>query len=377
MQAVIVGAGIGGLAAGLALSKIGWQIKVYERAPEIRTAGTGLIIWNNALQALERLGVKDEFQNQSYLTHASLFDQHGSLIVDGQKLPDSLRSLWVVHRSDLLAILSAKLEAHRITFNANCVRCEPKGDHALVHISDGRSVEADLVIAADGLHSRLRAGFGHADQPVYAGYTAWRAIIDYDSNKIVPGEFWGPHGRFGFVPMTKQRVLWFATKNALEGTHSPDGEKQETLRTFGTWHSSIAPLIHATDESAIIRNDVYDRAPITNWVKGRAALLGDAAHAMTPVLGQGACQALEDAVVLGACLQKTSDVEKALYEYQNYRVQRANFFVKYARIVGKLGQLRSQPFLTMRNMALTLSGIANGQMNSLDKLVSAPGVLNP
>lgn len=367
MHAVIIGAGIGGLAAGIALRNAGWQVTICERAQQIRSAGTGLIIWNNALKALQMLGLERAFRQISYATEGSLYSISGQPLIDAVQLPESMRSVSVVHRSELIKILADCLSADTIKLGAACTGYEQDQDHVRAQFTDGTRIEADLLVAADGLHSVLRRSIID-DRPVYAGYTAWRAVIHYDHDKISPGEFWGPHGRFGHVPMTEQRVLWFATQNAPAGQSAAHGEKQGVWRTFGSWHSSIASVIEATEDQDIIRTDIYDRTPIKRWLDGRTVLLGDSAHAMTPVLGQGACQAIEDAVVLGLCLQKFTNIHEALQQYQAIRSRRANFYVHYARIVGKLGQLRSGFFLRLRDFTLTSFCLADSQLKVLDRL---------
>lgn len=371
MRAVVIGGGIGGLAVGISLRNAGCEVKVHERAEGIRSGGAGLILWNNALRALDLLGIREEFENVSFKTDASLFDRKGRTILDGCKLPENLRAVRVVQRKDLLNLLFRRLGADQIQFNSACIEIEQDSQVVRACFSDGSKIEADLLIAADGLHSRLRSMIaGNGDSPVYAGYTAWRAITHYDFTRVKIGEFWGPQGRFGCVPMTEKRILWFATRNSAEGQHAKDSEKMEVFRTFSSWHESIGPLVNSTAESDVIRHDVYDRSPAKSWVHGRAALLGDAAHAMVPVLGQGACQALEDAIVLGECLRGRPEVRAALQKYQHARLARANYFVNYARIVGRLGQLRSAPLLALRDSALIHLKIANGQMLALDKLLS-------
>src|SRR5262249_16464657 len=150
--------------------------------------------------------------------------------------------------------------------------------------------------------------------PIYAGYTAWRAVASFDHIAVgdMWGESWGRGVRLGIAPLRNDQVYWFATKNAPESEKDVAGQvKPELLRLFGDWHAPIRALIEATDESKILRNDIYDLEPLPRWTDGRVALLGDAAHATTPNMGQGACQALEDAVVLGQCLRPDVDVVTA------------------------------------------------------------------
>ena len=138
--------------------------------------------------------------------------------------------------------------------------------------------------------------------------------------------------------MAHGEVYWFATQNAPAGTRAHGGEKAEVLRLFGSWHHPIAPLVEHTDASAVLRNDIYDRPPARTWSRGRVTLVGDAAHPMTPNLGQGACQALEDAVVLARALHAAPDVASAWQMYERTRRSRAAFITRASRRIGAMGQ---------------------------------------
>jgi len=154
--------------------------------------------------------------------------------------------------------------------------------------------------------------------------------------------------------MTQDRVYWYATSNAPEGERKPGNEKAGLAKIFKGWHTPIESLIDATDESAIFRNDIYDRPGLNKWGEGRVTLLGDAAHPMTPNLGQGACQALEDAVVLARCLSGSPDTASALADYETQRIPRANWFVNQSRQVGTIGQWQHPIAVTLRNALIKL-----------------------
>src|SRR5437588_2256134 len=169
------------------------------------------------------------------------------------------------------------------------------------------------------------------------------------------GETWGRGRRFGIVPMTAGRVYWFATSNAAEGGRDPHGKtRQALLQLFQGWHEPVEALIAAASENSILRNDIYDIDPLASYVQGRVSLLGDAAHPMTPNLGQGACQAIEDAVVLAACLATANDIKDALQEYDNRRVRRTARVVLQSRLAGDFCQLESPVTCTLRNWMLKL-----------------------
>lgn len=155
-------------------------------------------------------------------------------------------------------------------------------------------------------------------------------------------EAWGPGRRFGMVPIERGRVYWFATLNTPPGGRDEPRQARSTLlRLFGDWHLPIAALLEATPEEAILRNDILHRMPVRTWGTGRVTLLGDAAHPMTPNLGQGACQAIEDAVVLANCLRDAADPIQALRHYETRRIPRANGFVLGSLRLGRIAQWES------------------------------------
>ncbi len=183
--------------------------------------------------------------------------------------------------------------------------------------ADGNEVEGDVLVGADGLHSVVRARLHGYKPPRYAGYTAWRAVITAPDVPLCPGESWGRGARFGHARVPGGRVYVYATRNAPEGVHGPGGELAELRRIFGAWHDPIPALLTAMEGADILRNDILDRPALRRWGTGRITLLGDAAHPMTPNLGQGACQALEDAVVLARQMGSCGAVEPALRRYES------------------------------------------------------------
>jgi 2-polyprenyl-6-methoxyphenol hydroxylase-like FAD-dependent oxidoreductase len=167
------------------------------------------------------------------------------------------------------------------------------------------------------------------------------------------GEYWGRGARFGLVPLSQSRYYWFATRNAREGEQEDQaGRKHEVYSLFAHWYDSIPAIIKATPENAILRNDIYDRPPLSHWTRGCVTLVGDAAHPMTPNLGQGACQALEDALVLAHCLEQTTNVNVALQLYQARRIPHTTHIVKRSWSLGRVGQWHNPLACKLRDTSL-------------------------
>ncbi|HEU4326214.1 MAG TPA: FAD-dependent monooxygenase [Roseiflexaceae bacterium] len=376
MEAIVVGAGIGGLAAAIALREAGVDVAVYERAAELREVGAGLSLWPNAIRALDRLGLgpalsaigAPQFSGSirtssgrvlNYADHAQMVHRLGGPTV-------------VLHRAELQAALTERLGAGLIQTGAELTGLAQDERGVTASFADGRSARADLLIGADGLRSTVRRLLFDDRPPRYSGYSAWRGVaaVPHTPELLAQaGELWGYGSRFGLIPMSGGRVYWFAVANAPVGqSDGPRGRKQDVLDLVRGWTEPIKAVVAATDEASILRNDIYDRPPLRRWVDGRVALLGDAAHPMTPNLGQGACQALEDAVELGRCMHTSGHVEIGLLAYQTRRRDRANAIVRQSRGVGLVAQL-SHPLLCRLRDALMGAVPAEVQMRQLDWIV--------
>jgi 2-polyprenyl-6-methoxyphenol hydroxylase-like FAD-dependent oxidoreductase len=365
MRIAIVGGGIGGLAAGLALRLCGVDAHVYERAKAMTEVGAGLSLFANGVRALERLGLGEALQAQGTRSdRAAIFRPNGSRLLDLKLETLGTRfgtATLGIHRAELQRLLLAQLPPHALHLNAPCIGMTRLGDRILVRFADGSQAEADGVVGADGLHSIIRAQLHGSKRPRYAGYTAWRGVASVDAGRVthgerfipgerfVPGETWGRGMRFGVLPLGRGQVYWFATLNAPAGGRSADGEKAELLRRFGHWHDPIPALLKATPAAAILRNDIYDRDPLRTWGEGAVTLLGDAAHPMTPNLGQGANQALEDALVLADVLAALPDPAEGFRAYEQRRLARTRAIVLASRRFGTVAQWQNPFSVALRN----------------------------
>lgn len=346
MRAIVVGGGIGGLAAAMALRQAGIDVAVFERAGAYREVGAGLTLWPNAVRALAALGLQSQLDALAVpQLSGGIRTWRGDVLM--QTSIDEVRQRFgappvAVHRAELLAMLNDALSPNIVQLDSPLVRFTQDGDRVTATFADGRMERADVLIGADGLHSVVRAQLFGRRKPRYAGYSAWRAVARYELDRLpagMIGETWGCGARFGIVPMSGNRVYWFGTINAPEGQRNgAGGHKREVMELFGGWHAPIREVIAATDDAAILRNDIYDRPPLRHWTVGRVTLLGDAAHPMTPNLGQGACLAIEDAVVLARCLRESAHPAAGLRMYERERFARTNAIVQQSRQIGQVGQ---------------------------------------
>ncbi|MFC0627144.1 FAD-dependent oxidoreductase [Kribbella deserti] len=366
--AVVVGAGIGGVTAAAALSRRGWRVTLLERAPELGEVGAGISVWPKALQVLDGLGAKQR-----------LGDAGIDAVQGGLRRPDgrwlirvsgtAMEAPMMVHRARLHEAITATFPASvQIRTGVTVVGVEQDATSATVIGSAGEEFTADLVVAADGLRSVVRTALnpGHPG-PRYSGYTAFRGVAEVDRPDD-GGETWGRGYRFGYLPLVDGRVYWYATATApaqakpaqaKPAQAKPVQPELDVTELFQHWHDPIPALVGKTPPETVLRNDVYDLAlPLPPFVTGRVVLLGDAAHAMTPNLGQGACAAIQDAGVLAEQLERYGEQPAALESYDRIRRTATTKLVRRSRRLGVLGQVANPVAATTRDGVLALIGQA-------------------
>jgi 2-polyprenyl-6-methoxyphenol hydroxylase-like FAD-dependent oxidoreductase len=356
--AIIAGGGIGGLAAAVALGRRGWRVEVLERAPAIGEVGAGLSLWPNGVRALDALGLGERVREIAMPeTAGGVRDRSGRWLLrsDSAELERRYGPVVMIHRARLLDLLREAAPPGALRLGAEVSGVRDDGTH--VEVTHGGGVSnAALLVGADGLRSAVRRSvWPEAPGPRYAGYTAWRLVVDPPGGGLdAGGESWGRGERVGLVPLAGGGVYLFAVANAPEGERSADGETAELRRRFGGWHAPIPALLDAAAEEAVLRGDIYDLPPLESYVSGRVALLGDAAHAMTPDQGQGANQALEDAVTLAALLDADPSVRAALAAYDRERRPRTQTIARRSRRTGVVAQWSSAPAAAVRDRLLRL-----------------------
>lgn len=358
MNIGIIGGGIGGVAAGVALQQEGIAATVYERAPQLREVGAGMMLWPNATRVLQSLGLLDRIQSRSGPnTHFLVRATSGKILMD-IALGEFEVPAVCIRRADLLGVLLEALPAYRIRLGCELDRLEQIKGKVRLHFKNGFVAEHDAVIGADGLRSRVRSElFGEA-APIYRGYTVWRGLARYDGHAIPPGsnsETWGAGKRFGILNTGHGRFTWYAACNGPAGhVDASCGRKREVQQMFQGWHEPVSDILDATEESEILKNPAYDLAPLRQWGSRRVTLLGDAAHPCTPNLGQGGCMALEDALVLAKSIASQNNVESALRRYESLRFSRTRHIQQRSLLMGRIGQWENRIVVAGRHLVTTL-----------------------
>ena len=350
LRPILIGGGIGGLTAAIALQRHGIDCTVYERAPELREVGAGITLWTNATHVLHRLGIGDRLEAVATpLRHSELRSWRGRLLSEmdlGQLLVKFGHPTVGIHRADLQAVLADYFGRDRIVLGADCVGFHQDATGVTARFADGREARGDVLIGTDGIKSAVRHQVVGPEPFRYRGCVAWRGVGIIDRPEVPLGTSLvavGPRKHFGYLPIGGGRTYWFATDNQpAGGSDTPGQTKAHLLRLFGDWYRPIPAVIDATDESAILRGDIIDRKPITRWGEGRVTLLGDAAHPTTPFLGQGACMAIESASVLADCLKAAYDPISGLREYERKRFARTAEITNTSWTLGRLFTLDSR-----------------------------------
>lgn len=355
---LIVGGGIAGLAAAAELQRAGVACEVVERTGRWAPVGAGLVLSVTAMAVLRRLGVADALVARgAVLGRGAITDASGHELMgtDFAALRGRHGPTVAVHRAVLHELLLAAADGVPIAMGTSVDALADAGDHVEVLLTDGRHERYDAVVGADGVRSRVRQlVFG--DVPLrYAGYTCWRVVVPAPAGGAELREMWGRGRRFGIVPLGDGRLYAFAVLNAPPGLPDPpEGRVQRLRERFAGFGGQVPAILAALDDAEALVHDDLGELARRCWHQGRVALLGDAAHALTPNLGQGAAMALEDARVLVDELQGAADPARAFALYATRREPRVHRITEQSRRLGELGQIEGRVTSRLRNALLRL-----------------------
>ncbi|WP_251399703.1 FAD-dependent monooxygenase [Metabacillus litoralis] len=255
-------------------------------------------------------------------------------------------------RANLHHILASNLKQTEIKKGYRLVDLKETNEEVIARFENGHEQAGDLLLGADGIYSAVRNKIFPNNSLRFSGYEAWRGISTYTDQYTKSGlafEAWGNGMRFGFIPMSDSLVYWFATRNTSENLSEGQISKEQLIHTFREFVEPVPTVIKVTKEKDITRKVIYDLKPLQNWSKGRVLLIGDAAHPTTPNLGQGACMALEDAVILAQTLEKGNSISHTVKTFEDMRMDRAKFIVNSSWVLGKIAQIENKLFCEFRN----------------------------
>jgi salicylate hydroxylase len=332
----IIGGGIGGLAAALALKRRGIEFAVYEQAANLGEIGAGLTLSPNAMKAFRALGFEDAALAIGYQANTSAIRswRSGRVIARQERSGGMVErfgaSFLTIHRADLLDILRAALGEEHVTLGAQCSGVDAGADGAMARFADGREIEADIVVGADGIHSAVRASLFGPDMPRFTGCVCWRGLVPIEA--VMCGtigtemtSWWGPHGHVVHYLVRRGELVNFVahydTDAWTEESWTQECDRAELMQTYARWNDSLLRLFESS--ARYYKWALYDRDPLPEWGRGRATLLGDSAHPMLPYLGQGAAMAVEDACILAEVIARfPDDLTGALRTYETMRMPR-------------------------------------------------------
>lgn len=359
MKIDIIGAGIGGLTTAIALQQKGINAHLYEQAPILQPVGAGIIMANNAMQVFDKLGLKEKIETRgNSISSMNITDEKLSSIssIDLRYFEDKFGvKNTAIHRGTLQQLLAEQLRDTTLILDHQLETIDVINSGFALKFQGGVKINSEIVIGADGINSIVRQQLFQNSIIRHANQLCWRGITDFDLPKKYHHELneaWGKSKRFGFVQIGEGKVYWYALKT-IKNTSSELSLSKISLY-FNGFSPMIKEIIKSTATNNIHTAEISDLKPFKTWSNGNVCLIGDAAHATTPNMGQGACQAIEDAYVLSECLQYY-DVKTAFRKYQKLRLPKATMVTNMSRKVGKMAHLSNPLLVQLRNATMKLT----------------------
>ncbi|AXT19109.1 zeaxanthin epoxidase [Flavobacteriaceae bacterium AU392] len=342
----IIGAGIGGLTTALAFEKLGIEYQLFEREPELFDIGAGILLSPNALQVFEWLGILDDVKSSgNYIDRITLSKPNLSPLFDNSQ--DDVKTKFgyysiAIHRAKLQKLLIKNVPEQKIHLNKSFERFVINRDKVKTIFQDETEYESNFLIGADGINSRVRKQLFPKSKIRYSGQTCWRGISNLrldNAYKHRGMEIWGNQIRFGFTQIAVGRTYWFAVSLSKPNQKDSSNIKNELLKSYRSFHPLVNKLISSTDNNDIIRNDINDLILLNKWSENNICLIGDAAHATTPNMGQGGAQAIEDAYYLSNLINENLN-QNVFQLFQNKRMKKVSSIVKRSWLIGKIAHLK-------------------------------------
>jgi salicylate hydroxylase len=391
----IIGGGIGGLTAAVALHQRGIEVEVFEQSAKISEIGAGVALTPNAMKAYRALGLEAEVAAIGYESEYQVVRSWntGSVISRVPRKGAYTREFGApyltMHRADLVEVLRQQLPDQLIHLGARCSGVETDDTCARARFADASEIEADVVVGADGIHSAVRHSLFGPQAPRFTGCACWRGLVPLEAfpDGVISSDgtmYMGPHSHIIYYLVRGGKLVNFVAHIESDWTGeswTQECERSEVVETYAGWHEPLLRLLSAAD--CYYKWALYDRDPLDHWSKGRATLLGDSAHAMLPYIGQGACMAIEDSYILAAAIaQMPEKLGEALRHYERLRLPRTRRAVLGARARGEEMHLASPWAQLKRNVKMALhhrfggdkTGIQLGSFYSYD--VAAESSLN-
>lgn len=361
MKVTIIGAGIGGLTLAIALEKKGIEVEIFEAASAFGKVGAGIVLAINAMQIYERLGLSKALKARGNSLKTMAITDANLKMLAGNELAYfeakyNLNNI-AIHRATLHEVLLAELPSTPLYLNKKLKKLEEDRDGVQLHFLDGSTHQADLVIGADGIHSGVRQSIFPQAKERFSKQLCWRGVLPFELEEGMQHtmrEAWGAGCRFGIVPIENKQVYWFACAN-YTATAQTAFKETNLSELFADFNPIVAQIIKATPMDKIIEAELSDLEILKTWHKGKVCLTGDAAHATTPNMGQGANQAIESAWVLADCLAKEANYETAFQNYQTIREAKARQIVKMSWQIGKMAHFKNPILTAFRNGMLRLT----------------------
>lgn len=351
MRVAIIGGGIGGLSAYHALRRFNINVTIFEQTDSFKPVGAGIGIGSNAMLALQKLGLaEDVIQNGMPLHKQRFLNKHFKVVneIDFTLLKKKYgEETLAIERSQLHRALYEQVEMSDLHFKKRLQALHNRKDGVELIFQDGSHENFDYCIGADGLHSVVRQQLTDQTKLRYAGYTCWRGITKGISIEAhLSSEAWAPFGRFGFAPLKNGDIYWFACLNSIPNNPAyKEMTKQDLAQHFSQYNDLVKEIIVQTEDESFLHHDLYDIKPLDQYVYGRTMLLGDAAHATTPNMGQGAGQSIEDSEMLYEGLKRGLSIDETFHFYERKRLKKANKVIRLSRQIGWFAQWTS-PFFT-------------------------------